>query len=204
MGDINALPKAPERNTRPGIDRVFEEVADFTRSMGALQGSFLTQVKRDVERFLEQTKSLQNQMQWQGYATLGLTAIGASLSIAGALIPKAATPNAPAAPQLDVRMNANAGMSDPLSDAAKWLGDRLHDNDFLRSTCKTSAKAFTGFNNVSDVWFRSSSTDLEARRNLIERVSLQEAQGMRGQADSNVQTAQTAVLRILDSKSKGG
>jgi hypothetical protein len=194
---INALPKIPERNTRPGIERVFEEVADFTRSMGALQGSFLTQVKLDIDRFLEQTKSLQGQMQWQGWTTLGLSAFAGSLAIAGALIPKASSV---AEQPANMRMNANAGMSDPLTDILKKLGNQ----EFLRSTCKTTSKFFNGLTNVSDVWYRGKTTEIESKRTLTERVSLQESQGMRGQTDSNVQTAQTAVLRILDSKSKGG
>ncbi len=180
------------------VDRVLEEVSDFTRLNGQSQNSFLLQLKLDIDRFVEQTKNLQKQMEWQGYTTLTLTSFGASLAVAGALIPKAS----PGAEQLpNMRMNANAGMSDPLSNILK----KLSDDQFLRTTCKTTSKFFTeGLNRFSESWFSSTRTDIEGKRSLIERVSLQEAQGMRGQTDSNVQTAQTAVLRILDSKSKGG
>lgn len=186
------------------LDRIFSEIAQFSKTMGSLHGDFLGIVRRDIGRFLEETDSLQNQMQWQGWTTVALTSIGASLAIAGALIPKTVPNAASATPSVDVRLSANAGLSDSVTDTLSWLGSRLGDNDFLRSTCKTSSKFFNGLGTASEVWYRGTTTQIEAKRSLLERVNLQEGQKAKSEADQAVQQAQSAISRILDSKARGG
>lgn len=185
------------------LDRIFAEVADFTKVMGSLHNDFLVLVRRDIDRFLEMTKDLNHQMHWQGWATLGLTSLSASLAVAGALIPKTG-PAGSNAPTFNSRLGANDGISDGFSTMLKSIGQKLSDNDFLRTTCKTSSKFFNGVSPAADIWFRSTTTDIESKRQLIDRVNLQDGQAKKSMFDQQAQLAQTAVQRILESRSKGG
>ncbi len=185
------------------LERIFSEVAQFSKTMGGLHNDFLSIVRRDINRFLEQTTNLTNQMHWQGWTTVGLTTLGASLSIAGALLPKTATDAASGASSLNVRLNAQ-DFGDQAQEAIRWIGSKLADNDFLRSTCKTSARFINGITPATDVWFRSTTTEIESKRSLLQSVNLQDGQTKKSIFDQQVQQAQTAVLRILESKSKGG
>src|SRR3990172_2222345 len=100
------------------IEKVFSTITEFTKTMGSLHGDFLSIVRRDIDRFKEMTESLNSQMQWQGWATIALSSVSASLAVAGALIPKAG-----AAPALDPRLSVADGISDPLSSILKTLSN---------------------------------------------------------------------------------
>lgn len=186
------------------LDRIFSEITQFSKAMGGLHNSFLDIVRRDVNRFLEQTNHLVHQMHWQAWTTIGLTTLNTSLSIAGALIPKTMTSDPQAsANSLNLRLNAR-NFSDKTQETLKWLGEKLSNNDFLRSTCKTSAKFINGVTPACDLWFRSAITETESKRALLERVNVQDGQAKKTIFDQQIQQAQSAVLRILESKSKGG
>jgi hypothetical protein len=184
------------------LNKVFAEIADFTKTMGSLHSDFLIIVRRDIERFQEMTKDLVGELNWQGWSTLCLTSLSASFAIAGALIPKGGAANGNA-PTLDPRLAAHDGPSNAFSNALKAITQKLGDNDFLRTTCKTTSKFFGGVSQPVEVWFRGTTTDIESRRGLIERVNIQDGQAKKSQFDQNVQTAQQAASRLLDSKSKG-
>lgn len=186
------------------LNRIFGEIAEFSKTMGSLHNDFLLMLRRDIDHFLEKTKDLNNQMNWQGWTTLGLTSFSASLAIAGALIPPKASPAAASNAPADPRLSTNAGINDGFSKTMKAIGDKLADNDFLRTTCKTTSKFFGGLTNVSDPWFKSTTTDIESKRTLLERVNIPNAQGGKTTVDENVSKAQQAALRLLESKSKGG
>jgi hypothetical protein len=183
------------------MNRIFAEVADFTKTMGKLHGDFLSIVQRDMARFVELTNDYTKQMNWQGWTTIALTGIGASLAVAGTFFPKnaanAATP--PASP----RLGAHNGITDGFSNMMKTITQKLSDNDFLRTTCKTSAKAFNGVNDAANSWFKSTQTKLESARSLIQSVNLQDGQAKKSTMDQQVQLAQQAISRLIDAKSKG-
>lgn len=184
------------------LNKIFAEVTDFTKTMGTLHRDFLTLVQRDINHFLEITQDLTNQMNWQGWTTIALTSLNASCSIAGACFPKAAD-NA-AAQAVNPRLGAHDGITDGFSNIMKTITQKLSDNNFLRTTCKTASKTFDGLGNASSIWFRSSETKLEGNKALIQSVNLQDGQAKKSQMDQQVQMAQQAVSRLLDSKSKGG
>jgi len=186
------------------LNRIFGEIAEYTKTMGSLHNDFLHILRRDIDHFLEKTRDFNNQMNWQGWTTLGLTSFSASLAIAGALIPPKASPTAPSNAPADPRLSTNAGINDGFSKTMKAIGDKLADNDFLRTTCKTTSKFFGGLTNVSDPWFRSKTTDIESKRTLLQQVNLQDGQSKKSTFDQNASQAQQAALRILESKTKGG
>ncbi len=183
------------------MHRIFAEVADFTKTMGQLHGDFLNMVRRDIDRFLEMTNDLTKQMNWQGWTTVALTSISGTLAVAGNFFPKSGA-NA-ATPPVSPRGGAHDGITDGFSNMLKTITQKLSDNDFLRSTCKTVSKAFGSFENVANVWFRGSQTKLESDRSLMERVNLQDGQAKKSTMDQQVQLAQQAISRLIDAKSKG-
>ncbi|MGC1878428.1 MAG: hypothetical protein WA347_09000 [Rhabdochlamydiaceae bacterium] len=187
------------------LDRVFAEVADYSRTMGGLHHNFLDLVKRDVDRFLEKSKNLSDQMFWQGCAILGLSTISASLAIAGELVPKSG-PAAANTPTLDRRLNTNDGITDGFSNAMKAISQKLSDNDFLRTTCKTASHFFGegGLSRVVQTGFQSTTTKIEAAKSLLMSCNISDGQGKKSMFDQQVNQAHQAALRLLESKSKGG
>jgi hypothetical protein len=149
------------------------------------------------------TKNLSNQMYWQGWTTVGLSSLSASLAIAGAIIPKSG-PASSASSSLNSRLGANDGIGDGFSNVMKTITQKLSDNDFLRTTCKTTSKFFNGVTPAADVWYRSTTTEIESKRSLIQTVNLQDGQAKKSTFDQQVQQAQQAAQRLLESKSKGG
>jgi ankyrin repeat protein len=186
------------------LNKIFGEIAEYTKTMGSLHNDFLHIVRRDIDRFLEKTRDLNNQQNLQGWTILGLTSLSASLAIAGALIPPKATPAAASNAPTDPRLSTNAGINDGFSKTMKAIGDKLADNDFLSTTCKTTSKFFDGVTPAAKIWFDSKTTDIESKRTLLERVNIPNAQGNKSTLDQNVSQAQQAALRILESKTKGG
>jgi hypothetical protein len=182
------------------LERIFSEVAQFSKTMGGLHNDYLQIVRRDINRFLEETNNLTNQRQWQGWTIFGLTAFSASFAIAAAWIPKTSSNATSAATTLDPRTNANDGLGDFL----KGLGEKFKDNDFLRSNCKIASKFFEGIKPVSDAWNNSEITETEAKRSLLESANIRDGQSKKEILGQQVEKAQTAALRILESKSKGG
>lgn len=180
------------------FNRICAEVAGFTHTMAGLQSTILTLVRCDIGLFLKKTNELTNQMNWQGWTTIGLTSLGVSLAIAGALIPKSAP--AGNAPTVDSRLGANAGANDSVKDIMK----KLTDNDFLRTTCKTTSKFFNGVAPAADVLFRGTTTEIESKKKIYESINIPREQSTESSLQQQIQSAQQAVTRLLDSKAKGG
>jgi predicted secreted protein len=181
------------------IDTIIANIAAYTKTCSALHGDFLQHVRRDIERFKEMTQSLHDQKQWQGWTTIGLSAFNGSLAIAGACIPKTgvdATAN-------QTRLNANDGPSDAFSNAIKAITDKLKDNEFLRTTCKTSAKFIHNITPAVDSFYGAKQTDMEAKRQLFQ-LGFQEAGQEKTRCDQASRQAQETALSILQSKAKGG
>jgi predicted secreted protein len=183
----------------PAIDTIFATIADFSKTMGTLHGDFLGLVRRDIDRFLEITEKTCNQMQWQGWFFIGLSGLSASLAVTGALIPKGA--GAGSNTLSDQRLNANDSIGDTVSNALKKIGEKLGDNKFLRSTCKTAAQFFGGITTPVNTLFDSQKTQFEAKRELM-RVCFQEGQNEKNIFSQETRKAQESALNILQSKSK--
>ncbi len=150
------------------IDRIISEISDYTKITGQLQSNFLDLLLVDIQRFMAMTMDLSKQMFWQGWTVFSVSALGAVLTVAGALIPKtgssASTPN--------TRLDANAGIGDAISDIFKKIGN----SDFLRQTCKTGGMFLTnGVTPAVGSWFESEKTKLEGKRELL-RLGFQEDQ----------------------------
>jgi hypothetical protein len=182
------------------LDKIFAEISSFSKTMGSLHSDFLTLVRTDIERFIEKTKSLQNQYHWQGWSVIALSAAGASLAIAGSLIPKGANA-ASAATSADPRLGANDGITDAASKAMKWIAGCLKDNEFLRSTCKTASKFFNGVTPAANIWYQGKITECESKRELL-RLCFQEEQQEKTGFSQEAKRAQEAALSILQSKAK--
>jgi hypothetical protein len=181
----------------PAIDAVFSTITDFSKTMGGLHGDFLGLVRRDIERFLEKTNNIYDQMQWQAWTTVGLTTLSASMAIAGTLIPKGTSPSTP----LDQRLGANNGIGDTVSNTLKWISEKLGDNDFLRTTCKTTSKFFSSVGPAADALYGGARTKLEASKQLLQ-TCYQEGQQQKGLFGSETRKAQDAMLSIIQSKSR--
>ncbi len=185
------------------LNQVFAELTACVKMEGGLHNDFLAIVQRDLERFFDETKLLQNQLTWQGRTILCLTVISASLAIAGVLIPKAGA-TSPAARAADVRMTAN-GARDIFSKQLKWLGERLKDNDFLRETCKAGSTLFgDGLLRFTDVSYRSKTTLTEAERTKIQQILLSDGQGGKSNCSALIQQLNQAALNIIQSKARAG
>ncbi len=184
------------------LDRIFSAMTDYAKAMGGLHNDFLGIVRRDIERFMEMTGSIHNQMQWQAWSVVGLSAVGASLAVVGSLIPKGGA-NPTSTALSNPRLGANDGINDAFSNTMKWLGDQLRNNDLLRSTSKSAGKFFNGVAPAANVWYQGQTTSLQAKQELM-RVCFQDAnQDKRGFSQEVNQVQQTA-LSILQAKSKGG
>lgn len=182
------------------LDKIFAEVAGFTKEMGKLHNDFLSLVERDIARYLEQSQDLSQQMNWQGWTVLGLAVSSGVLGIAGAALPKAGPDAAPA----NFRLAANDGITDPVTDAIRAIGNKLSDTEFLKEACKSSSQFFTSVGPVADSWFRSTTTEIESKRSLLDRINIQDGQNKKSMFDQQAQLAQSAVQRILEAKQKGG
>ncbi len=181
------------------IEEIFSAISSYSKSMGRLQNDLLDIFARDIQRFEEMTGNLYNQMQWQAWSVVALTSLSGSLSIAGACIPKAAD----AVPSANPRLNANDGITDAISDFVKVIGDKLSDNEFLKSTCQTVSQTLNGFQQANGIWAQSKSTDMESKRELI-RLCYGDARDGKGNFSREMTKAQDLALSIVQSKSKGG
>lgn len=168
------------------LDRIFSEISQYSKAMGSLHGDYLSIVNRDIDRFLEKTQTLTNQTRWQAFSILALTTLGASLAIAGALIPRTVVPGGAPPPPLTT------------------LAQKLTDNDFLKTTCKTASKFFNGITGPTEAVSRSLITKTEADRSLLERINMQNGQAGKSTMDQAMSQAWQAVQRLLDTKAKGG
>src|SRR5262245_17554304 len=101
------------------MDRLLTVISDYCKTAGNLHTDYLKMVCRDIERFEEITNNLSSQMVWQSRTIVGLSLLGASLAVAGTLLPK--------------------GSDDY---ASLPFAEKLQNNEFLRSTCKTAAETF--------------------------------------------------------------
>ena len=182
------------------FSRICGEVAAFTHTMAGLQNNILTLLRCDIDRFFEKTNDLTNQMNWQARTAIGLTSIAASLAITGAIIPKSAPATGNNATTVDSRLGANAGINDTVKDIMK----KLTDNDFLRSTCKTTSKFFNGVTPAADVWFRGTTTEIEAKKKIYESINIPREQSTESSLQQQIQLAHQAITRLLDSRTKGG
>ena len=183
------------------MNRIFAEVADFTKTMGKLHGDFLSIVQRDIARFEELTNDYTNQLNWQGRLTIALTLFNGTFMVAGNFFPKN-TGNA-ATTAVSPRLGAHDGITDGFSNLLKTITQKLSNNDFLRSACKSASKICDGLGDASKVWFNSTQTKLESARSLIQSVNLQDGQAKKSTMDQQVQLAQQAISRLIDAKSKG-
>lgn len=181
------------------LDRIFSAIADFTKTMGTLHIDFLNIVRRDIERFTEMTNNLQSQQNWQAWTVIGLSSVGASLAIVGALIPKGsdAASNALNNP----RLSANDGIRDAASKALKWIESCLKDNNFLKTTCKSASQFFNGITPAANIWYQGKTTGIESKRELV-RLCFQEEQQEKSRFTQDSERAQQAALSILQAKSK--
>jgi hypothetical protein len=177
----------------PAIDKIIEVISDYTKTTGQLQKDYLHIVKADIARFLGLTDGMCNQMKWQGWSVVGLTTLGATFAVVGAAIPKADA----AASVANPRLNANAG----LSDVFKTIGDKLKDNDFLKSACQTASQAFNGVSSVPNVWYGSKTTGLQAKADLA-KMGFQNAQQERSGFNQETNKAQEKALSILQAKAR--
>jgi hypothetical protein len=184
-----------------GLERIFAEITDFSKMMGSIHNDFLIDLHRDIERLEEKTKNLSEQMKWQGWTVMGISAFSGSLAIVGSLIPKASS----ATPVLsNPRLGAHDGISNGVSKILKSIGSKLGDNEFLRSTCITSSKFFgEGLSSFVQGGYQSKITGMQSKIELLKTVCIQnDQQGTNFSTQQRNQIEQT-VLSILQSKAKG-
>jgi hypothetical protein len=139
-------------------------------------------------------------MGWQAWSVVGISGLSASLAVAGALIPKGADPASSALS--DQRLSANDSIGDTVSNALKKIGEKLGDNKFLRSTCKTASTFFgPNFTSAVNTGFESQKTQFDAKRELM-RVCFQEGQNEKNIFSQEMRKAQELSLSILQAKGK--
>jgi hypothetical protein len=186
------------------LNKIFDQIAEYSKTMGKLHTDFLRFVLADTDRFIKLTENLSNQMNWQGRTIIGLTVLSTGLGIAGKLIPPA-TPGAnPNSSPLDPRLGANDGITDWFSTTVKAIQQKLSDNNFLRTTCKTTAKFSSEIQPAARIWFESAQTTIQTKCDLIKTINLKNDQDEKSMADQEVQRALEAARRMLDCKSRGG
>ncbi len=182
------------------IDKVFAEISTYTRMMGDLHGDFLQIVRRDIQRFEELTGDISGQMRWQAWSVISLGFLGASLAVAGTFYPKDALASAP--PSNNLRLNANDGIRDSISNALTTIRDKLHDNKFMGTTCKAASKLFgNNFSEATQTWYRSETTRLESKKELVQ-TCFREGQGEKSAVSQEMKKAQESALSILQSRSR--
>jgi hypothetical protein len=180
----------------PVLEKIFAELADYSKTMGQLHNNFFDIVNRDIARFLEKTNDVNNQARWQAGTVMCLTLFSASFRIAGKCFSKAETP---VTTGLDLRQAANGACDNVL----KAISQKLSDHDFLRETTKVCAKIADGAIQPANLIFQSRSGTTEAKSNLLEKVIVPEGQSKKSAFLQEMQQANAAVIRFLESKSKG-
>lgn len=184
------------------LERVFEAIAEYTKAMGGIHGNFLDLVKTDISNFEKKTKELEHEMRWQGKAAVGLASLSFALAITGTFIPKPTNALPPLGAPVS-RLNAN-GLGDQFNVAMGWITSKLQDKRFLSTTCKSGSSFFDKMTGPANTFQQAKITDIESKRNLLERFNLQDGQSKKSMFENQVQMAQQAASRILDSKAKGG
>jgi hypothetical protein len=187
------------------LDRIFEQMALFSKEVAGLQTNFLDIVCHDIQRYFDITEKQKDQMYWKGMVTFSLTLLSGTFAIVGALITSGITPNGTQNPSsLNVRMQAAANFNDAIAKQLKWLAQKLNDNDFLKETCKTAATTFQGLNGVNESWQGAKITEFEAKRSMLQAHVLASAQQTKTQLTSSLEKIDSAALSIISAKAKAG
>lgn len=181
------------------IDKIFSAISDYSRMMGELHIDHLILVRRGIELFEETSGNISSQMQWQCWGVVSLSALSATLAVAGSLIPKG--PDSAALPLNNPRLGANDGIGDGISNALKFIDEKLKDSEFLRSSCKTASKFFGDLSEPAQIWSKSQTTQLESKKELIQTY-FREGQGEKSGLNQEMKKAQESALSILQSKSR--
>ncbi len=164
-----------EQSPRAAIDRIIEALSIYTKTTGKLQSDDLRLIIADMNRFEETTKDLSKQMLWQGRWIFCVSALGAGLAIAGALIPAGGAPGTP--------------------EAAK-------NNEFLKETCKTAGMFFSsGMPSVVSSFYQSKTGPLESKRELVRTLMQNEGQD-RTAYQQETNKAQERGFSIIEAKSR--
>lgn len=184
----------PAENIRP-FDQLCYLIGELTKAHTQIQQDMLRVFINDIKRFEEMTSNVQEQMQWRAYSVVGLSLLAGSLGIAGACIPATGTPAS-----ADSRLAANEGVSDALSSFAKAVGDKLKDNEFLSSTCKTVSQSFQqGFIPAANTWHESKTIGMEAKREWL-RHCFNQANQEKGTAASQHSRINDLLLSIIQAR----
>ena len=85
------MPDFPTFNkpTVSNFNQLIHELSECTKAMGRTHNNYLNISKRDIDRFLDETKKHSSLIHKQAIILVVLTSLAAVTGIAGALIPKA-------------------------------------------------------------------------------------------------------------------
>jgi hypothetical protein len=86
-------------------------------------------------------------------------------------------PNSPAAPAASPRLNAQAGITDPITNILKGIQKHL-TGEQLKQMCKTTSTALGhAIPNAADAWFRSGTTIVDGKRQICKDVGITHSLG---------------------------
>ncbi len=162
-----------------------QSIHQLIPALAAMMSEFNKMNQNSVNLLLTRLKDYgdvtDGQISWmrlQAGAVLVSAFLGGATGIASAFFPKSADGLTSAAPELSARLNANSGIEDLFSAAAK----KLSDNEFMRTTLKTAAKTLPHVGDGVKTLIQAPITADEAKRTITSQVRFQEAQ--EGQSSS--------------------
>jgi hypothetical protein len=177
------------------IDRITATTYDCQKIIAGQSRDYALNLRVDLEQYAERSKDLSGQKNWQGWMVLGCGLAGGLSAILGEVLP-----NNPTIAPVHPRVDARAGITDPISNAIKAISEKL-DNNFWKSAAKAASQAIpAGVSPAVNAWYESANIKLESIRQIIKDVKIQhDLTGING-GQSALQQIDQSVQRIFQSQ----
>ncbi len=186
----------------PIYQRIVELLFRSNRLMMGFDNPALQRLHDDLLAMKELMQDEQWWMKWESRSVAWISVASLSLSLLGAMIPN--TPGAAAAaPAMDPRLTANAGLFDYVTQSMGWLSGRVQDREFLSGACKASGTFMTNMTGPAQLACQGPRSEAQFKRSLAERLT-RETDGLRSTCASEVQRTQDAISRLAQAKASGG
>jgi len=180
------------------INEIISIMRQFSDNMTGLRADFNTITEESIERFLEETTNVSNQMRHQGRLIFGMNCASAGFAMLGALLTPQTPSNRTTNPSVNVRLNAQDGLKDLIHSFA----NKLRDNEFLSSTCKTSSQFFSGLTPVVQSSSQAVITEGETKRSLLKEMQIQQGQAGKSYCDGQTQQINSLALNLLQTAAR--
>ncbi len=170
------------------IYQVLKALADIAGTFNQYLHDHTEQLLLQLDQYMKATKDVVGCMRLQSGLTFGITFLQGAAGIGSAFFPKIA----------DATTQPPAAQGIFQAIAAKFK-----DNQFMRTTLTTAAKALPSINSGAETLFRSWTTQDEAKRTLITQVRFDEAKGGQNTAQETSRKVLDIGTQLIEKRSRG-